>query len=504
MRALSAMLLLSLVGCDKLWGSYIGSGDFVLDGGSSTGCDTSGTCDLAQSDAAPPDLYLPGCGKNEECIDPKNPYCDLNTGQCTSMPPSAEAFPKDAAFQTTISLSSHYVLMATGDYDGDGITDIAVSGLFTNLPNASSAIDAKVEIYIGDGLGGFKADVTMCSFPGGNAPVYLLTVPAVGKKYSGILVAAYSGNVWYCERVAGAGGTWTPTRVGSAGGTGFRQLALANNEGQANPDLIIRTGKFRYLDTADTSGSLDVYRANKSYVFNGPNSQASSTNISWVAPIRPKGASGDSLALTWDDPSPSGGMLGRRGTEFFYTNPGFMTNSQGYSSTLATTGTYFTLANKPLRTTTILHAQGQDPSILYTVSQNPNFVGVLYGTAVPTFSFQTPPTMWGQPGLMLPYAGDANGDGQDEIGLYSQMVPGGLANQHLQLLSYKNGMINTAQPITDIASTTDNFQAMALEYLGATDDRRRTLLRKDLIVLTDNGTSSQILIRRANLNYQFP
>ena len=503
MRALSAMLLLSLVGCDKLWGSYIGIGDFVLDGGV-TSCAGSDTCDLAQSDAAPPDLYLPGCGKNQDCIDPKAPFCDLNSGQCVAQQPSSEAFPKDAAFQSTIALTSRYVLMATGDYNGDGITDIAVSGIFTNLPNASSASDSKVEIYIGDGLGAFKPDDTMCSFPGGNAPVYLLTVPAVGKKYSGILVAAYAGNVWYCERVAGPGGTWTPTRVGSAGGTGFRQLALANNEAQANPDLIIRTGKFRYLDAADTSGSLDVYRASKSYVFNGPNSQASSTNISWVAPIRPKGAKGDSLALTWDDPSPAGATLGRLGTEFFYTNPAFMTNSQGYSSTLTTSGTFFTLANKPLRTTTVLHTQAQDPSLLYTVSQNPNFVGVLYGTTVPTFTFQTTPTMWKQPGLMLPYAGDANGDGQDEIGLYSQMVPGGISDQHLQLLSYKNGVIDTLQPITDIATTTENFHGMALEYLGGLGDRRRTLLRKDLIVIMDNGTSSQLLIRRANLNYQFP
>lgn len=498
------MLLLSLVGCDKLWGSYIGQGDFVLDGGSTTGCANSGTCDLASSDAAPPDLYLPGCGRNEECIDPKSPYCDLNTGQCTAIPPSTEAFPGDVTFQSMIALNSRYLLMATGDYNGDGITDIAVSGLFMNLPNASSASDAKVEIYVGDGLGGFKPDDTMCSFPGGNAPVYLLTVPAPGKTYSGILVATFNGNVWYCERVAGVGGTWTPTREGSAGGMGFRQLALSNNEGQATPDLLVRTGRYRYLDPADTSGSLDVYRTSKPYVFNATSSQASSTNISWVAPVRPKGAKGDSMALTWDDPNPSGMTLGRYGTEFYYTNPAFMTNSQGYSSTLTTSGTYFNIANKPLRTTTVLHTQMQDPSILYTVSQNPNFVGVLYGTTVPTFTLQTAPTMWQQPGLMLPYAGDANGDGQDEIGLYSQRVPPGPNDQHLQLLSYKNGTIDTSTPITDIASTTSNFHGMALEYLGGTNDRRRTSLRKDLIVLMENGTNSQILIRRANLNYKFP
>src|SRR5437868_279493 len=91
MRAFSAMLLVSLVGCDTLWGNYITLGDFVLDGGSGTGCTTPGGCDMAGSDGPSPDLTLPGCSSNSMCGGTQQ-YCDLNTGQCTDIQPPTNAF----------------------------------------------------------------------------------------------------------------------------------------------------------------------------------------------------------------------------------------------------------------------------------------------------------------------------------------------------------------------------------------------------------------------------
>lgn len=503
MRAFSAMLLFSLVGCDTLWGNYITLGNFVLDGGSGTGCDAPGGCDLAGSDGPSPDLRLSGCSSDDMCGGGQ-PFCDLNTGLCTDTKPPVMAFPQSAPFQTTIALNNRYFLMATGDYDNDGITDIAVSGIFSGLPNANSAAPANVDVYLGNGMGGFTQD-TSCSIPSNDAPVHLLTVPTANRRYNGILVATYSAHVYYCARVAGVGGTWTATLVGTSAPNGFRQLALAHNAGQATPDLIIRTSKNLFLEPIDpsTQGSVDVYRTTGTYVFNGPSSQASSTGIAWMTPIRPTNAAADYMALTWDDPTPSGPNMGRLGVEFYYTDPAFATNSQMYSSPVNMAGPYFSLFNKPLRTATVLHTTGQDPSILYTVSQQQNYLAVLYGAMVPTFTRQTPVTQWNVPGIMLPYAGDANGDGQDEIGLYTSSA-GGPAVQRLQLLSYKNGTITTTPPIADITYNMDNFRGMALEYLGDSSDRRRLAKRKDLITLAENPGGSRLLIVRANLNYQFP
>jgi hypothetical protein len=60
----------------------------------------------------------------------------------------------------------------------------------------------------------------------------------------------------------------------------------------------------------------------------------------------------------------------------------------------------------------------------------------------------------------------------------------------------------TIAQLQDIGPTLSNanFRGMALAYLGG----RISSLRKDLIALQQTGTGSQLLIRRANLNYMFP
>lgn len=504
MRALVGMLLLTLGGCDTLWANYITLGDFGLDGGVQQ-CEPSASCDLSgPSDGSEPtpDLQVTGCTSSAMC-DAGNPYCDLNTGLCTAVPPSIEAFPSGAPFETIITLNNHYVLMATGDYDSDGVTDIAVSGQFSGGPNATSAAASAVEIYLGDGAGGFKLDKP-CAIPNSDAPVYLLTVPTANKQYSGLLVATLGANVYYCSRTPGAGGGWTAPVAGSSMvPTGFKQLALARNEGQTTPDLLIRTSKFLYLEVQDPSvqGSLDVRRTGPGYTFNNRPSQASSSGIVSATPLRFNGAVGDTLALTWDDPVD----MQKRGLDLYYTNSAFVTDRLNFTPQVYVAGTYFTELRKPLRTTALLRSPSQDPLLLVAVSEQPNYLGVFTGATAATLSLRGTPTVWPQPGLMLTYTGDANDDGTDEIGLYSMALNGNALTRRLQILSYKNNIIDTGAPILDIAYTAENVRGMSLEYLGALGDRRRSYRRKDLIALIENPTgNAQLVIRRANLNYQFP
>ena len=513
MRALVGMLLLTLGGCDTLWANYITLGDFSLDAGMS--CETPGGCDMAQGDGPPPDLQLTGCSTDANCGG-TTPFCDLNTGQCTGTQPPTDAFPQIPAFMTSITLSRHYVLMATGDYNGDGFTDIAVSGVFNSPGNATGALQSDVEIYIGDGLGGFSLDKAPCALPG-ESPVYLLTVPATNKIGHGLLVATFGANVMYCGR--GANGLWSATVAGRNDGAGmdarpngFKQLALAKEASRANPDILIRISKNLFLETKDPAdqGSFDILRANANYTFNVPASQASSSGIGWGTPVRLKGAAGDVFALSWDDPGTSGVSLSRRGVEFYDTNAQFMTQAMGYSAPLFMAGGFFPEFQKPFRATTVLHAPGQDPALLMTVSQLQNYLGVSYAATVPGFTVQAM-TTWSPTGLMLPYAGDATGDQQDEIGLYTMALNSSPLTRHLQLLSYKPGppaSIDTANYIVDIATINDNFRAMSLDYLGDVNDRRHSSLRKDLITLIENPSNannqSQLVIYRANLNRRFP
>lgn len=509
MRAYSALLLLSLVGCESLWGSYIGFGDFVLDGGSQE-CEGQGTCDLGGTDGPSPDLVLPGCTSDTICAATATPYCDLNTGQCTDVQPPTMAFPQVAPFVSQVLLAKRYMLMTTGDYNNDGITDIAVAGVFTgsananpNSANATNAMAGDMEVYLGDGRGGFAAD-TPCSIPNSDAPVHLLTVPAPGKTYQGVLVATMGPRVYYCARVPGANGTWSATMVGSSMvPTGFKQLALSNDAGQSSPDLIIRTSKNLFLETVDpsTQGSLDVRRTNGNYVFTGMPSQASSTGITAVTPVNIKGTTpgGDRLALAWDDPGPGS----KRGLEFYYTDSNFATNSVAYTVPVFMTGTFFPDLAKPLRTTALLRSTSANPLIVLAVSQQPNYFAVLSGATFPGFALVGQIATTTATGLIQVYTGDADGDRLDEIGLYSLAINGLAAPQNLQLFSFKGNAIS-ATPLADIPHGTDNFRGMALEYLGLAGDRRRDALRKDLIALIENKTGSQLLISRANLNYRFP
>ncbi len=500
MRALVGMLVLALGGCDTLWASYITLGDFILDGGMQ--CGSPDGCDLGgPGDGPAPDLQVTGCTSNAMC-DTASPYCDLNTGQCTAVPPSIEAFPSGAPFETIITLNNHYVLLATGDYNGDGITDIAVSGQFSGGPNANNAGTSAVDIYLGDGAGKFNLDKPI-DIPNSDAPVYLLTVPN-GKQYSGLLVATLGPRVYYCSRTMGANGFWSANMAGSnMVPTGFKQLALAKDENQTFPDLLIRTSRFLYLEMQDPSmqGSLDVRRTGPGYSFGGMPSQASSSGIVWATPLRFNGAAGDTLALTWDDPVD----MQKRGLDLYYTDPAFATTHLTFSPQVFTPGTYFNELKKPLRTTALLRTPAQDPLLLVAVSQMPNYLGVLTGKTALTLNLQGGTTTWPQPGLMLAYTGDANDDGTDEIGLYSMALNTNPLTRRLQILSFKDNVINVGAPILDIAYTAENVRGMSLEYLGAVGDRRRSYRRKDLIALIENPTgSAQLVIRRANLNYQFP
>lgn len=420
-----------------------------------------------------------------------------------------EAFP--SRLENSYKLGRQYMLMATGNFDGDreGVTDVAVSGVFTGSPiNPSTANPVPVEIYTGDGLGGLKLDGTCLDSPV-QRPVFLLAVPVPGgSEGNDILVATEDSNVYLCSKSTGA---WTSRAVKTFGGifNGFKRLALAYQEPQGSiPDLAVRTGINQFTDNSSTTGSLHVYRADSFLSFGKARIELSTGNINWVLPYRISGAQGDSLATTWDNASAHPGI------EFHYLAQNNVDMNQGSGQTGAAnvSGTPFPelkrvpfAALAPLRT--INKADGTPrTSILFTYSQDANSVAVLYGATVGEFSIQAQQNELLPGGFMLPYAGDADGDLNDEIGLYTMAPNGNPLIRHLLIFSYKSDSIYAKNPIADIALSTENFRAMALEYLGNQSDPGKQKKRKDLIALVEdpiNG-SSRLLVRRPDLSYRFP
>lgn len=453
MRTLMAMLLFALTGCDTLWAPYI---------------------EKYSSDSA-----------------------------------TNQGFPR--SLEGSYQLSQPYLLMATGNYDGDasGVADVAVSGLFErDRFNVSTAYPAAVEIYVGDGQGGLKQDGSCLAAPMERV-VYLLTVPTAGRAGANdILVATEDSSVFLCSK---ASGTWTSSAVKTSGGVfnGFKLLALAYNEPQGSlPDLVVRTGINQFTDHSTTTSSLHVYRADGPNSFGKMRIPVSNAGITWVLPYRFSGAPGDSLAVTWDNP------LMNPGVNFHYIAQDSIDRNlgSGQTATANVAGTPFPeLKNVAFTALASLHTldpveQIPRTAILFTDTQDKNSVAVMYGTTVEGFGIQAQQTNLMPDGFMLPYAGDADGDMNDEIGLYTSAPNRNPLIRHLLLLSYKKNNIDIVTPIADIASSTENFRAMALEYLGDASDLRRQRQRKDLIALVEDPQkgSSRLLVRRSDLSYRFP
>ena len=453
MRTLMAMLLFALTSCDTLWAPYI---------------------EKYSSDSATKDGF-PG------------------------------------SLEVSYPLGQQYMLMATGNYDGDpgGVADVAVSGLFeADRLNPSMANPSAVEIYLGDGQGGLRLDGTCLASPMERV-VYLLTVPSAARTgLDDILVATEDSSVFLCTKASGA---WTASPIKTSGGVfnGFKLLALAYGEPQGSlPDLVVRTGINRFTDRSTTTSSLHVYRADAPNSFGKMRIPVSTADITWVLPYRFGNASGDSLAITWDNPTVNPGV------NFRYIAQDNIPRDQGSGQTAAAnvTGTPFPeLKNVAFTALASLHTL--DPvdetlrtSILFTDTQDKNSVAVMYGQTVEAFGIQAQQTNLMAGGFMLPYAGDADGDKNDEIGLYTAAPNRSPLIRHLMILSYKKNNINLSTPIADIANPTENFRAMALEYLGDTSDLRRQRLRKDLIALVEDPVkgSSRLMVRRSDLSYQFP
>jgi len=453
MRTLLAVLALALAGCDKLWEPYI-----------------------------------------------------VTYGSAGS---AGEAFP--STLENSYRLSRQYMLMATGNYDGDadGVADVAVSGVFTSSDiNANVANLVPVEIYTGDGQGGLKLDGSCLDAPL-QRPVYLLTVPSPGRPGAqDILVATEDSNIYLCSKASGA---WAATAVKTFGGVfnGFKRMALAYNDPPgSDPDLAIRIGINQFTDNSSTTGSLHVYRADGFLSFGRARIQLSPGNINWVLPYRPSGAQGDTLATTWDNAAVHPGV------EFhsLAANNTDINQGSGQTGAADVPGVPFSELKKvPFAALAPLHqkdasADTEQNSLLFTYSQEKNSVAVLYGDTINSFSIQAQETELMPGGFMLPYAGDADGDKSDEIGLYTMAPSGNRLTRHLLLLSYKGGSIRLMNPIQDIANPAENFRAMALEYLGSASDARRQRKRKDLVALVEDpaGASSRLMVRRSDLSYQFP
>lgn len=500
MRALLGMVLFSMVGCDQLWGSYVGQADLSTDGG--TVCAAPGGCDLASGElpdgalpdgsVPPPDLQPPVCSDDTACTAAPNLFCDLNTSSCVATKPPTTAFLEGQAGET-FTLLNQYMLMATGDYNGDGFGDVAVSGVFPSATggsiNATTAAAVPVEIYLGNGMGGLTKDAN-CPIPATEKPVYLLTIPGAKKE---LMVATFDGAVYRCSRATGA---WvqTPVPVGGTLNSGFKQMAQISNPGPS-ADLAVRIGKSPFPDS--NSGILEIHRGNATNSYNGLKIVITTTNATWVMPFRFANATTDTIATTWD------AISGHPGIEFHTIDAvSNMESSLGSGSTGAanvTGGKFLELNMAPYAMLNLFHIAGQPAAILYSYSQLPNSLNVFAGGSVGALAQvgQKNLGVTGPLGLMQAYAGDANSDTQDEIGFYTMSTNNVQITRHLQLLMYKNSAIGNA--IYDTTLNGENFRGMALETLHGSKDPNR----KDLIALIEDPVNkgSRLLVRRANLNY---
>lgn len=422
---------------------------------------------------------------------------------------SKEAFP--SSFETSYPLGQQYMLMATGNYDGDpdGVADVAVSGVFPGGElNASTANVAPVEFYTGDGKGGLKPDGACLASPMEKV-VYLLTVPTPRQPgRNDLLIATEDSKIYRCSRTTGG---WTANEVNTFGGVfnGFKMLALADEEPQGGyPDLVVRTGINRFTDHSTTTSSLHVYRADSFLSFGVARIAVAPGDITWVLPYRIGSAPGDSLAITWDDPPTHNGV------DFHYIAQNNTDRDQGSGLTGAADvpGTAFPeLKNVSFSALAALRIASQNnlfprSAILLARTQDKNSISVLYGDTIESFGLQAQQTELLPDGFMLPYTGDADGDTNDEIIVYTTAPNSNPLVRHLLILSYKLNTINIMNPIADIANPAENFRAVALAYLGDRDDRRRQRQRRDLIVLVEDPASgrSRLMVRRSNLEYSFP
>jgi hypothetical protein len=198
------------------------------------------------------------------------------------------------------------------------------------------------------------------------------------------------------------------------------------------------------------------------------------------------------------------------GVEMHYVPPAAAEMvTSGNTGSANTTGAGFSeLSNIPFAAVVPFKLKGvTDPALLYTYSNQASTVSVLSGSSAPMFKVLATKPLVAQ-NITLPYAGDADGNGQDEIGLYS-IAPNNSGTRYLQLLSYTGSSkaIDTAMPIFEISSMMENYRGMALGFLAKfkNGDLRRDMNRKDLIMLVETpGAGSKLVIRRGNLNYQFP
>ena len=129
MRALLTMLLVTTMGCESYWAGYLTTATADNDGGTGgPACTMPQGCDDLMS-PSPPEVDDAGVPllvcTNSAMFPASAAYCDQNTGLCTAIVPPSEAFLSESS---SIKLNKPYTLMATGDFNADGLVDVAVSG----------------------------------------------------------------------------------------------------------------------------------------------------------------------------------------------------------------------------------------------------------------------------------------------------------------------------------------------------------------------------------------
>ena len=164
----------------------------------------------------------------------------------------AEVFLGDGKgdFSAPLAYAVTGAAIATGDFNGDGITDLAVA----NYANST------VSVLLGNGTGGFGAPTTYST--GGTGPRAIVAADFNGDGKLDLAVANYgSGNVGLLLG-NGAGG-FSAATVYSTGGSNPQSLAVADFNGDGKPDLAV-------VNYSASSNTIAVLLGNGTGGFSSP------------------------------------------------------------------------------------------------------------------------------------------------------------------------------------------------------------------------------------------
>lgn len=158
----------------------------------------------------------------------------LATPSVSDAAPSAQTLPLKFATAKTFSSGYQNTFLATGDVNGDGHTDIVVTG--NNGPTSA------VIVFLGTGTGTFGAPATYSS--GGSYADSVVIGDVNGDGFPDLVVSNMGTNEFDSEGevsvlLGNGDGTFQPPLAYDSGGSDAESVALADVNGDGRPDLVV-------------------------------------------------------------------------------------------------------------------------------------------------------------------------------------------------------------------------------------------------------------------------